>query len=409
MTRSTARVSCPSIWASDSSGTDGLPRRSCASSRCAFSIARSPPFAATYMSVLLNDAQRAWERGDGVMRRENQINPLGKQAAIAGKSVAHIARQGRSTQRRAVPYPGAGQNKASFRTQRIDLQHDRGRAIRMVGGADVECLKCWDLCRAGRECKDSFGGIVDQWATAMKAQPFANRHARAQFRIEPDGRVLIAQRQGHGGGALVHWGQGRKGHAQWLQRAGPRHGVQSGTEGRLCSQYWIGESGREHASVLAADQSKEFNFSGGHPLGIEFTYSGKPGAEGCQHPLFKSGVMLLALNKRITHCYQARLGTIAAEHVAISDLACCKPHSSARYRRFAKVERRTITANSATYHHHAVFARAQILVWRQGTDGIEVICDLGRAARGQERHRFPTAAAHLGLIMWNLRRGICHG
>src|SRR5215813_13241653 len=118
MTRSTARVSCPSIWASDSSGTDGSPRRSCANSRCAFSIARSPPFAATYMSVLLDDAQRSWESGDGVVRCQDQINPLGKQAAIAGKSVANIAGQGGGTQCRLVPYPGSGQNEAFFRPQR---------------------------------------------------------------------------------------------------------------------------------------------------------------------------------------------------------------------------------------------------------------------------------------------------
>src|SRR5262245_54676226 len=161
-------------------------------------------------------------------------------------------------------------------------------------------------------------------------------------------------------------------------------------------------------SVLAADQSKEFNFSGGHPLGIELTDGGKPGAEWGQHALFKSRVMLLALSKGITHCDQMRLCTIAAEHVAISDLACCKPHSSARHRCFAKVERCTVAANSATHHHHAVFARAHILVRRQRTDDIEMICDLGRAARGQERHRFPAAAAHLGLVRWNLRRGICH-
>src|SRR5262245_2870889 len=108
MTRSTASVSCPSIWASDSSGTDGSPRRSCASSRCAFSIARSPPFAATYMSVLLYDTQRSRESGDGVVRGQDQINPVGEQAAIADKAVAHIARQGLGTQRRAVPYAGAG-------------------------------------------------------------------------------------------------------------------------------------------------------------------------------------------------------------------------------------------------------------------------------------------------------------
>src|SRR5215475_926098 len=125
MTRSTARVSWLSIWAGNSSGTDGSPRRSYANSRCAFSIARSPPFAATYMSVL-HDAQRARESGDRVVRCQDEINALGKQGAIAGKSVAHIARQGRGTQCRPVPYAGAGKDEPSFRAQRIDLQHDGG-------------------------------------------------------------------------------------------------------------------------------------------------------------------------------------------------------------------------------------------------------------------------------------------
>ena len=50
ITRSTASESCSEIWSSDSSGTLGSPRRSCASSRWAFSMARSPPLTATYMA-----------------------------------------------------------------------------------------------------------------------------------------------------------------------------------------------------------------------------------------------------------------------------------------------------------------------------------------------------------------------
>src|SRR5215470_16974277 len=189
MTRSTARVSWPSICAGNSSGTDGLPRRSCASSRCAFSIARSPPFAATYMSVLLHDTQRARQSRDGVMRCQDQINPLRKQAAIANKSGTQIVRQGSSTQCRSAPYAGAGKNEAFFRPQRIDLQHDCGRAIRIVGGTDVECLEGRNLFRVTGECEGSCNGIVDQWAAAMKAEPFASRRAGAQFGIEPDRRV----------------------------------------------------------------------------------------------------------------------------------------------------------------------------------------------------------------------------
>src|SRR6266404_1448225 len=49
ITRSTARPSCPAIWASETSGTARSPRRSCANSRWAFSMARSPPLTATYI------------------------------------------------------------------------------------------------------------------------------------------------------------------------------------------------------------------------------------------------------------------------------------------------------------------------------------------------------------------------
>src|SRR6202022_3203360 len=94
MTRSTARRSCSLICSSDNSGMDGSPRRSWASRRCAFSMAFSPPLAATYMSTILADnADGARQRGDLALGQEDQVDAAGKKRMIGHELRADISRQ----------------------------------------------------------------------------------------------------------------------------------------------------------------------------------------------------------------------------------------------------------------------------------------------------------------------------
>src|SRR5262245_154471 len=99
MTRSTARLSCSAICSSDSSGTAASPRRSCASNRCAFSIAVSPPLAATYISCLfVHDTDRPRQRRDLVLACEQKIDPAREQGPVGGKPRRHVLGQGRGLQ-----------------------------------------------------------------------------------------------------------------------------------------------------------------------------------------------------------------------------------------------------------------------------------------------------------------------
>src|SRR5262245_53548358 len=112
MTRSTASASCSEIWSSDSAGTERSPRRASASSACAFSIARSPPFTATYMSVApVEDAHRARDGSDGVAARQQKVDAARKQPAIGGKPIGKIRRQRRRTEGLHRRDAGTGQRQ----------------------------------------------------------------------------------------------------------------------------------------------------------------------------------------------------------------------------------------------------------------------------------------------------------
>ncbi len=78
------------------------------------------------------------------------------------------------------------------------LEHDRRRAVRIIGRAEVEAIKRGQPARIGDERKACRSRIVHDLRAAVKAQPRGNFCRRAQRGIEPDRRILIAQRQGNG-------------------------------------------------------------------------------------------------------------------------------------------------------------------------------------------------------------------
>src|SRR5262249_54986662 len=142
ITRSTASVSCSLICSSASSGTAGSPRRACASRRCAFSIARSPPLTATYISSLplACESHRARQRRDLVGARQDEIDAAWKQRAIDGEPCWHVVRQPGGVQHRPVADARPCQRERRSAAQRRNLHHERGGAIRIVRRAETEGL-----------------------------------------------------------------------------------------------------------------------------------------------------------------------------------------------------------------------------------------------------------------------------
>src|SRR5215470_15722797 len=131
MTRSTASVSWPPICASVSSGTAGSPRRSWSSSRCAFSIARSPPLAATYMSnAPVDDARRARQCRDLRFGRKQQIDAARKQPRIGSEPLRQVVGSWFDAQLVFAADAGPAQQQATPGAKVVDLQHDGGRAVR---------------------------------------------------------------------------------------------------------------------------------------------------------------------------------------------------------------------------------------------------------------------------------------
>src|SRR5580692_5011848 len=169
ITRSTASVSCASICAVVISGSAGSPRRSCASSRCAFSIARSPPFAATYISGFLRNAYRARQRRDRLVRRQQQIDPARKERAVRREPRHDVGRQRIGTEPAALANAGAGEHEAGVRLQRLDLQDQCGRAVGIIGGAEIEGGEVGN--GPAREREGGARRVRDDLAAAVEAEP----------------------------------------------------------------------------------------------------------------------------------------------------------------------------------------------------------------------------------------------
>src|SRR5260370_13800905 len=129
MTRSTPSESCSEIWSSVTSGTSRSPRRSCASRRWAFSMARSPPLTATYMRwpSLTLKPRGARDRDDRGVIDQHDVDAARKQYGVDRKPREQIVRlDGRPQRRDAVDAWASEPVHRSLR-QALDLQDQRRR------------------------------------------------------------------------------------------------------------------------------------------------------------------------------------------------------------------------------------------------------------------------------------------
>src|SRR5262249_56511324 len=105
--RSTASGRCDSAGARVGAAGARSPRRSSASCACAASIARSPPFTATYTSVG-PQPDGTGQRGHAGARREHQVHAPREARAIAPPEIPETPRHTRDAEIRALADAGTG-------------------------------------------------------------------------------------------------------------------------------------------------------------------------------------------------------------------------------------------------------------------------------------------------------------
>src|SRR5262249_38333797 len=143
------------ICSSVSSGTAGSPRRFSASSRCALSMARSPPLTATYMSASRH-VQRARQPGDRLGRREQNVDSARKLRAVVSELMEEVRGEREGGKPPRAENARAAQDHAFALGNMRDLEHHGGR---VVGKFETALREACERRRRGRRGQEREGGV----------------------------------------------------------------------------------------------------------------------------------------------------------------------------------------------------------------------------------------------------------
>jgi len=147
---------------------------------------------------------------------------------------------------------GSGQRPAGVVAQLVRLQHQRGRAVRIVLAARGERFERGKAAARGQQRKIREARRIGPSATRMEPEELADRRAvRARFQAgrNPQAGVLVEQckqqRIRRGMRALRHFGF----RLDLEEGAGPRDRLEAGAEHRLAAKGGIGESRADAAKI----------------------------------------------------------------------------------------------------------------------------------------------------------------
>src|SRR3569833_2909055 len=94
--------------------------------------------------------------------------------------------------------------------------------------------------------------------------------------------------------------------------------------------------------------------------------------------------MGLGLDQRVAERNQPRLFAVTPQRITKAEFAARKPHGSARYRGFAKIEWRAVAPDPAAHHHEPVLGLAQLHMRRH----VQLI-EPGTNFRGRRMRQHP--------------------
>lgn len=96
-----------------------------------------------------------------------------------------ISRQRRGRERPDVGNARAGEREALPAAEAIDLQDQRGRAVRIFAGAERKPVEGQRMRRIGDDGERRLLRILGQARPGVKADPLGDRRHPRQWRIEP--------------------------------------------------------------------------------------------------------------------------------------------------------------------------------------------------------------------------------
>ena len=329
MTRSTPSASCSEIWASDSSGTSRSPRRSCASRRWAFSMARSPPLTATYMLSLPSRKPRRARYGDnGIVMNQHDIDAARKQRGVDGQPLEQISRL--QSWRAAPPCRRCRGRAARKPAPRVRLSTCR---ISVVERSGYSLLPNAKRSSAGRFCaiadqrEAADRRIRDNRRAGVELEPFGDVRRRRHPRIEPDRRIVIEQGQRDRGGAAHHRCRraGRRRRCAERCRDAPSHPSRSGRSiapTTPCRQILRAVRQRSSSSALTPHQRVEIDPRRRRFRGLAVSLGDHRRAQRRDHLGFdRAGEFGPTAPWRRTARSACAFSPVAAERVAKADLA----------------------------------------------------------------------------------------
>ena len=270
--------------------------------------------------------------GDRVCGRQHEIDAARKQRAIAARRAAIVRRQRRSAERCPAADAGAFAVRVWFRAPRIRPEARwwwSGRDTRRCRGSKASNGGRFSMSHANAKAASLW--IVDERAAAVKAKPLPDLVMAAQSAVEPDRRVVIAERQRNRRGA---GGQRRgrvNGFAKRLHRAGACERIENRAERRLRLKDRFGESLSRSWSVLAANQREKFDLGGGSLLrGLRPLAQSGGRAIGASTLLSSTGCHCSRCSRASTSAIKPRLLVVAPERIAEAGFAGRKPDGAAR-------------------------------------------------------------------------------
>ena len=168
--------------------------------------------------------------------------PRGKRAWFCFHCSAKWRGIGHGAMASVVSMPGPCSDSTLGRRQAVDLQDQRGRAVRIFLLALREILERDQLGRARHQREHRVGRRVGGRRAGMEGEIGADRGRALQRRIEPQRRVVIAKRQRY---RRRHRRQRLRRHGELAHRrhgARPRHGVHHRLEHGLRVEHRIGKA-----------------------------------------------------------------------------------------------------------------------------------------------------------------------
>ena len=235
---------------------------------------------------------------------------------------------------------------------------------------------------------------------AYGSEAIRRRHSRRNPRIEPDRRVVIAERQRNGRSA---GGQRRRRVDGFARAAAPCRAARAHPESR---ETWIApaepgsaKAGCRSCLVLPAHQREEFDLAWRQRAAPRAPAppSGARGSARARTARARCG-LARAASSASQQRDQAGFLAVAPEHVAEADFAGRKPHGA----RDTVASPKLNGAPSPPMRPRSITSplsrRAELRVRGNRPERRKMPRDLLRAACGEHRHRFAAALAHLQLV-----------